>query len=272
MPADPSRVDLLLQYALLIAGDQDEFSDRQLGPIHLIKYVYLADLFYARRNNGITFTGTEWQFYKFGPWSQSVHERIESALSAIDAEKRSFDSDYGDRQDWVRWSLSNERLLEKIGNQLPFAITSGLKADVRQFGKDTQSLLHYVYRTEPMLSAAPNEFLDFTVVTQDISMNEPVPTPLRMDSLSNKKKKQFKERMRELRARHKNRERKLINPVKDARYDDVYTEGMNWLDSLAGEPLQEGERIVQFSDDVWKSATRKGEDVRRNQRWQPWRI
>ena len=95
-------------------------------------------------------------------------------------------------------------------------------------------------------------------------MNEPVPTPLRMDSLSNKKKKQFKERMRELRARHKNRERKerkLINPVKDARYDDVYTEGMNWLDSLAGEPLQEGERIVQFSDDVWKSATRKGEDV-----------
>ncbi len=58
MPVAPSRVDLLLQYALLVAGEQDEFLDRQLGPIHLIKYVYLADLFHAKRNNGVTFTGT----------------------------------------------------------------------------------------------------------------------------------------------------------------------------------------------------------------------
>ena len=264
MPADPSRVDLLLQYTLLIAGERNEFLDRQLGPIHLIKYVYLADLFHAKRNNGVTFTGTEWQFYKFGPWSQPVYERIEPALSAIDAEKQSFESSYEEREDWVRWSLSDERQLEEIGNQLPFTITSGLKENVRQFGQDTQSLLHYVYSIEPMLSAAPNELLDFTVVTQDIPIDEPVTTPLRMDSLSNKRKKQFKERMRELRDRHKNRERKehkLINPVTDARYDDVYTEGMNWLDSLAGEPLREGEHVVQFSDEVWKSATRKGEDV-----------
>ena len=84
-------------------------------------------------------------------------------------------------------------------------------------------------------------------------MNESVTTPLRMDGLSNRKKKQFKERMRELRARHKNREckgHKLINPVKDARYDDVYVEGMNWLDSLAGEPLRKGEQVVRFLDEV----------------------
>ena len=264
MPADPSRVDFLLQYALLVAGEQDEFFDRQLGPIHLIKYVYLADLFHAKRNNGVTFTGTEWQFYKFGPWSQSVNERLEPALSAIGAEKRSFQSDYEDRQDWVRWRLSDEKLLEKLESQLPFEITSGLKEDVRRFGKDTQSLLHYVYRTEPILSAAPNEFLDFTVVANEISTNESMPKPLRMDGLSNRKKKQFEERMRELRTRYKNRERKdrkLLNPVKDARYDDVYAEGMSWLDSLAGEPLRDDEQVVQFSDEVWKSPTRKGGDV-----------
>ena len=87
-------------------------------------------------------------------------------------------------------------------------------------------------------------------------MDESVTIPLRMDGLSNKKKEQFKERMRALRARYKNRERtehKLINPVKDARYDDVYVEGMNWLDSLAGEPLREGEYVVHFSDKVWES-------------------
>ncbi len=112
-----------------------------------------------------------------------------------------------------------------------------------------------------MLSAAPNEFLDFAVVANDISVNEPAPTPLRMDGLSNRKKKKFKERMRELRARYKNRERKdhrLINPVKDARYDDVYAEGMSWLDSLAGEPLRDGKYVVRFSDEPvgWVSRRR----------------
>ncbi len=264
MQTDSSRVDLLLQYALLLAGEQDDFSDRQLGPIHLVKYVYLADLFYAKHNNGTTFTGTEWQFYKFGPWSQSVHARIEPALSAIGAEKRSFQSDYEDRQDWVRWRLSDERLLENLERQLPFETASGLRGDVRQFGQDTPSLLHYVYGTEPMLSAAPNEFLDFTVVASDGSPHESVQKPLKMAGLSPRQKKRFRERMRTLRAQYKNRGKKaspLINPVKEARYDEVYDEGMNWLDSLAGAPLPEGEHAIQFSDEVWKSPTRKGGDV-----------
>ena len=67
-----SHIDLLLQYALLVAGEEDEHTDRQLGPIHLIKYVYLSDLAFAERNDGKTFTGVNWQFYKFGPWSQAV--------------------------------------------------------------------------------------------------------------------------------------------------------------------------------------------------------
>ena len=70
--------------------------------------------------------------------------------------------------------------------------------------------------------------------------------------------------MRDLRAMYKNRERKahnLINPVKNPRYDDVYFEGIAWLDSLAGEPFSEGEYIAEFSEEVWKSAARKGQDV-----------
>ncbi len=79
--ASSTRVDLVLQYSLLVAGEQDTSFDRQLGPIHLLKYVYLADLF-AGKNEGATYTGIEWKFYKFGPWSQSVNERIAPALSA----------------------------------------------------------------------------------------------------------------------------------------------------------------------------------------------
>lgn len=86
--ASSTRVDLVLQYSLLVAGEQDTSFDRQLGPIHLLKYVYLADLFHATKNEGATYTGTEWKFYKFGPWSQSVNERIEPALNAIYADKK----------------------------------------------------------------------------------------------------------------------------------------------------------------------------------------
>ena len=85
-----------------------------------------------------------------------------------------------------------------------------------------------------------------TIASGDLSA---VVSPLRMDGLSSRQKKQFKERMRALRTRYKNRAqkgRKLINPVQDARYDDVYAEGMNWLDSLAGEPLREGAHVVRF--------------------------
>ena len=264
MLTSSSRVDLLIQYAVLLSGEQEDFSARSLGPIHLVKYVYLADLFYARRNNGIIFTKTKWQFYKFGPWSQSVHERVEPAMNTIGAEKQTFQSEYEDRRDWVRWRLRDEKRLTEIENQLPFEITSGLKEEVHHFGQDTQGLLHYVYGTEPMLSAAPNEFLDFSIVENGPLVDQTAQGPLRMESLSNKEKKEFKERMRTLRARYKKRERKddkLTNPVQDARYDDVYDAGVLWLDSLAGEPFEEGTHTVSFSNEVWKSSTRKGADV-----------
>lgn len=57
--------------------------------------------------------------------------------------------------------------------------------------------------------------------------------------------------MSELRTRYKNRQRKereLINPVTNPRYDDVYHQGITWLDGLAGEPFSEGEYLAEFSD------------------------
>jgi hypothetical protein len=40
---DINKVDLLLKYILAAAGRED-YGNREVGPIHLIKYVYLADL------------------------------------------------------------------------------------------------------------------------------------------------------------------------------------------------------------------------------------
>ena len=80
-------VDLVVQYALLEAGRRDDLFDRELGPIHLVKYAYLADLAHAERRGGETFTGAPWKFYHYGPWAQEVHARIAPALAAIDAIK-----------------------------------------------------------------------------------------------------------------------------------------------------------------------------------------
>lgn len=264
MPFDPNLVDLLLQYALLVAGEEDEYIDRQLGPIHLIKYVYLADLAYAQHNEGKTFTGIGWQFYKFGPWSQAVNERIEPALLTIGADKKTFPSNYEDKDDWIRWSLRDERLLQEKEWKLPTDITMYLKRYVHRFGKDTFSLLDYVYSTRPMLSAAPNDYLDFSLAVEGASSAESEPQQLRIDNLSAKKKKKFKERMRVLQEKYKSRgpkELRLVNPVKNPRYDEIYEEGIAWLDDLAGQQLTPGEKVAEFSDEVWKSPARKGEDV-----------
>jgi hypothetical protein len=264
MSSDPNHVDLLLQYILLVAGEEDEYIDRQLGPIHLIKYVYLADLAYARRNEGKTFTGIHWQFYKFGPWSQEVHERIEPALQAIGADKKTFPSDYEDKDDWIRWSLRDDRLLQEKEWKLPTDITMYLRRNVHRFGKDTLSLLDHVYSTKPMLSAAPNEHLDLSLAVEAAPSAELESRPLRMDKLSEKKKKKLKERMQALQEKHKSRKPKELGHVplvKNPRYDEVYEAGIAWLDDLAGQPLTPGEKVAEFSDEVWKSATRKGGNV-----------
>jgi hypothetical protein len=230
--------------------------------IHLIKYAYLADMFYACRNQGKTFTGVDWTFYNFGPWSQTVHSRVEPALVAIMANKQSFESDYGD-EDWCRWSLRNERQLANKRSSLPAAITLRLDRDIHKYLKDTPSLLDYVYKTPPMIHAAPNECLDLSLVCRQLESKEDSPT-LRMESLSNKKQKKFKERILELRQefqKSKHNKPKIVPPVVEPRHDEVFVEGVKWLESLAGDDFSNEKLIVKFSPDVWNSKTRKGEDV-----------
>lgn len=258
------RVDKTLQYALLVAGEEDEFFDRQLGPIHLIKYVYLADLAYAENNNGETFTGVNWQFHKFGPWTQEVNERIEPALLYINADKQTFPSDYGDKGEWVRWTATDDTAIQVLERNLPFIVTSTISRNVHKFGKATPELLAYVYSTEPMLAAAPKEFLNFTNL-RAISKNETQSQDCQ-EPLSKKKKKIFEEKIRNLKAlsskKFTDKKKKcLVKPPLTPIYDDVYFEGIEWLDSLAGTKLEVGEKEAIFSDSMWKSPARRGDSV-----------
>ena len=268
MQHSPDNIDLVIQYTLLVAGEEDNFIDRDLGPIHLIKYVYLADLYYAQRNNGDTFTGVDWKFFNFGPWSAPVHARISPALAAVNADKSTFESKYEDKNDWYRWQLTNDYLLKDKERAIPACIYLHLKRDIHKYLKDTKCLLQYVYTTKPMLHAAPDELLDFSTVVEEPEGNYSGEAKLRMDKLSAKGRKKFHESIAALRnnrnqIKSKDRDPRppLVRPKFDPEYNDIFNRGVEWLDELAGPAFPEDEFIVEFSDDVWKSAARKGEHV-----------
>jgi len=263
MVANTQKIDLVIQYALLVAGEEDDYFDQQLGPIHLIKYVYLADLFYASRNKGETFTGVDWQFYNFGPWSQAVHSRVNPALKTIMANKQTFESDYGE-SDWERWNLRDKYLLNDKRQLLPPTISSQLQRDIHKYLKDLPSLLDHVYRTEPMLNAAPGETINFSFACEKSNTVDATSGDLKMQTISKKKQKIFKNKMSVLRKefqKGKDAESKLYTPVENPRHDEIYFQGIQWLEESTGEAFSNKSITANFSSTVWKSKTRKGEDV-----------
>ncbi len=257
-----NKISTIIQYSLLVAGEEDDYKCRDLGPIHLLKYVYLADLFYAKKNNGKTYTGIDWIFYNFGPWSQRVHAQIAPALHRINATQNKFNSDYG-KDDWVRWSLQDSELLITKERQLPTSITLWLRKDIHKYLKDLPELLNYVYSTEPMINAAPNESLDFNfAILKPYEKKEDL--KLGLDRLSISKKKKFKTNLSL--ARNKYQESRLerqFDTQRDnkPRYDEVFEAGIGWLESLPGQQFEPADLTVDFSNEVWKSDTRNGGDV-----------
>ena len=253
------RVDLLLQYTLLRAGEEDSFTERDLGPIHLLKYVYLADLAYAKAHGGETFTAAPWIFYHFGPWCADVHQRIEPALRAIQADRRDFASDYEDRSNWVRWSRADDHLLSDRQKVVPFEIRGYLDGCIHKFKKDTPSLLDHVYRTAPMLAAAPGSKLDFSLEPPFVRVEctgqpETSRTPRQL--------KKLREAAKAMRLKHREQSPQSDRFVpKSLPHDAVYESGVAWLDGLSGEPFQAGQVTAEFSEEVWDSSTRKADGI-----------
>jgi len=258
---DPVRVDTLLQFILAVAACEDDLRDRELGPIHLLKYAFLADVAYAERHEGQPYTGAIWQFHHFGPWSTEVFERIEPAVVAVGAEVKRIRSKYAD--DFTRYGLDRtdaERVRTAAEATLPFTIQARLSSAVHEFGSDTASLLRAVYLSPPMVNAAPEERLDFGVVVR-----EATPAYGPSTAPSTRSKREQKLRVEEIRAEV--RKRLAAHPSGGAtlepppRYDDAFTEGVEWLDRLAGEnpPSTAGELTI--GDDIWKSTARRDPDV-----------
>jgi len=256
------RIEKLIQFAILCAGRQEDWRQRELGPIHLIKYVYLADYHYALAHGGETYTGLPWRFYKFGPWQEQCFEAIRPALEAIGAEMREYSHPkYED--DFVKWKCSDDEHYEKLYNMLPLEIAGRVEQYVRKFGADTEGLLDYVYKTPPMLKAAPNEVLVFEP-EPPAPPEAPMPEPVVLTRRQEKKRKELLEKVRaevRMRMERKKKEREQKRYLPPPRYDEIYFEGLAQLDRLAGEPITPCECVMEVSPDVWKSKARFDPDL-----------
>jgi hypothetical protein len=227
----------------------------------------LADLAFAEKHWGETFTGIPWKFHRFGPWSSEVFNRIKPVVNEINPQERKISSPKLE-DDITRYSLIDEDLFEQLDRELPLILTLTIKRLIHLFGDDTTSLLHHVYRTRPMLESAPGEVLSFKMEILEeeeppqVSKVTEVAAFYRLSSKTKRKTdmKALKERI-QAKLAEKRLKREQTPLAKPPRYDDVFFEGVKWLDSLAGEPVQEQEGEVSFSNDIWKSPARMVPDV-----------
>ncbi|MDD4735560.1 MAG: hypothetical protein PHP44_05585 [Kiritimatiellae bacterium] len=161
----------------------------------------------------------------------------------------------------MEFSEESERSLR---DELPTEVRHAISGYVQKYGDDTTSLLHFVYATRPMLHAAPGEFLNFSVMVARQPIEKAEEYVPFMARLSNIKKKKLKQGMDELRERFRQRmaektpEPYTVRSV--GKMDAVFEEGVAWLDGLAGESFPEEGATVHFSDEVWKSKARSGDD------------
>src|SRR3990170_176382 len=132
-----------------------------LSPIRVVKFLYLADLYYARENKGETLSGWPWKFVYFGPYCSESITALNEAVNNGSIDAKSFESKY-DEKDRFLYSCRSENGSD-VESQLSIHVWSSLKEAIKKWADDTPGLLDYVYYdTEPMEDAKRGDLLDFS--------------------------------------------------------------------------------------------------------------
>lgn len=263
---DTNRIDALMTYILATAGESEEYRERELGRLHIIKYIYLADLWYAEKHDGQTWTGIDWEFYRFGPWSTALYTHMQGALDATGAERRSYPSAYSE-EDYDRWFLRDGEVRDRAERAIGIEITGMVTSLVRQYANYTDDLLDFVYRTPPMLRAAPRERLDFTPSGWTFKGRTPFTFKEKSVPLTVKQEKKMKawEAAMKVKIAAKlaaMRSSKASSaPSPEPRYDDVFFTAVEAMDSSELPALPTTQMTAKFSPDVWKSKARHDPDL-----------
>lgn len=152
------KVTILTQALLNFAKEQG-FGGLTLTT--LTKLIYLADVYYARKNNGETFSGADWKFHHFGPYSYQLSEAIEKKIKGVQVEAGET-RDQGHAFKLIKFSDYGKTATMQDTN-LGIGITSTIQSDLKKFNGNLNALLEHVYfHTEPMEGATPGDKLDFS--------------------------------------------------------------------------------------------------------------
>ncbi len=205
-----------------------------LSTIALVKYLYLADLFYAEETGGKTLTGLPWIFYQYGPYCTEGFRVIDDAVTHGFINAKNYQSKYEVDKEY-KWYSSldeNEPQLD-----VPVHVWASLSSAIGRF-EDIRDLMSYVYfETAPMQQAKERAPLDFSNARKIKPEN-----PIVMNKLSAKKIRKAQEilnKIRETRTRNSVVSYAGPSPV----YDDSYYEFAKTLDDECEAPKLTGKLI-----------------------------
>jgi hypothetical protein len=126
----------------------------------LVKYVYLMDFWTAEETRGTTFTGIEWRFHHFGPYSDTLAADLDLLSTQPSVSKEDIS---GKNNDYSLYSLgawAKAPSFEALG--LPSDVRLKLVQTLKQYASDLNALLHFIYfGTAPMQGAIPGSILSF---------------------------------------------------------------------------------------------------------------
>ncbi|PKN37667.1 MAG: hypothetical protein CVU62_08050 [Deltaproteobacteria bacterium HGW-Deltaproteobacteria-2] len=154
---DNKKILNLIKYITCHAS----YNDIKLTTVQLVKYIYLADLYYARYHNGETITHYPWRFIYYGPYCSEVMQSIDTAVSTGLISRMTYESKFSDK-DYNIFSCKDDKY-EELRKFFPLEVISELKEKIKKFAYDTPQLLDYVYfETEPMKNVDKGDLLDFS--------------------------------------------------------------------------------------------------------------
>jgi hypothetical protein len=193
-----------------------------LTPIHILKYVYLADLFHARDNNGKTFTGIGWKFHSFGPYEYSALMAINESSQQGLLQSKQITSLKSENDFAIYFVKSADTpLVKSIERKFSARAWSNLQSSIKKHGSNTSSLLHFVYfNTEPMENAVPGEELKFELAAWPAVEEQSKLEPANKKILS---------KARELVSKIKGPQLQLVSTSLTPDQQKVLAEGISWL-------------------------------------------
>jgi len=229
----------LIRYIVWYATE----NDIALTTVRLVKFLYLADLYYARIYRGKTVTNFPWAFVHYGPYCTESMEAIQGAVSTGIIDKKTYESKFANTDEFHIFTCYDEEV-EPLDKFFPIEALSLLQVAIKKYGEDTAALLDHIYfETEPMIDAKPKESLDFSTA-------KPIERPrqIKIQKLSKEKIELARKYIKRLSEKSKRDMSRLKDEDTEmAKWkDEVYYSALEYLDDEDLQPGLKGiARIVQ---------------------------